>query len=391
MYSAALVLKTQFGFISDQLLTLIQMLCTAGMLLTVKRIFNDWKFENSYFKLVFTLFMFYNLVLFVRGVNLNYNEFKNFIQSDYIFWPSVVPLVIFLNKDDLTFFYFIRCFYILAIIYLFISLAFPVLLKQRSTAEPYILTFAFTCGFLFLNARYVSKKITWMSLISLISGLLSFTYLARRNAVLSFSTLLVAGFYFLLRNLAAAKFVKYIPVFVFIFVVALLGFDKLPTSLTAKFNERLNEDSRSYVFDNYFKAMREDMIFGKGINGKYYSPIDQEVTDDGVVYNEIQNREVIENGYLQLLLKGGYVNIALFGLTLLPAAFLGMFRSKNQLSRACGVVVFLWLLDMSVYGLPRMTLQYFLVWMCAGICYKASFRNRSDEEITEAFAEVGFA
>jgi hypothetical protein len=159
----------------------------------------------------------------------------------------------------------------------------------------------------------------------------------------------------------------------------------MPASLTERLNNRLTEDSRSIVFDNFFLAMQEHEMFGKGVNGKYYCPIDAETTEDGVTFTEVKNRDVIENGYLQLMLTGGYVYIALFVLMLLPAALLGILGSKNQFTQAAGFVVLLWLIDMSIFGLPRLILQYVFVWICAGICYKKSIRHLSNDEIQENF------
>jgi hypothetical protein len=389
MFAVIQVVQTQFGIVNEKMSTLVDMLCAVGMIFGAKSVFADRYFESRYFRFIFYTFLFYQLVLIIRGPLPNYSLFKFYIQNDYLLWPSLIPLVVFFNKDDLTFFYFIKSFYFLAMAFLFFCAIDRSLLFQRATSETFILPFAFTCGFLFLNAKYLPKKVTWVAFISLAIGLLSFVYLARRNAVLSFSLLLLVGIYFWLRNLNAFRFLRMIPVFSFITIVVLVGLDKVPASLTEKFTERLGEDTRSVVFDNYFKGMEEHMVFGKGVKGTYYSPIDQQDTDDGVSYSEISNRDVIENGYLQMILTGGYVNVILFGLLMVPAVLLGIFKSKNQLTRVCGLVIVLWLIDMSVYGLPRLLLEYVLVWMCAAVCYKTSFRERSDEEIQSFFEEVG--
>jgi hypothetical protein len=388
-FSAIQVIQAQFGIINEKVSTLIDVVASIGLFWFVRAIFSDTYFESKYFKFIFLLFLGYQFALIIRGPVPNYNIFKYYIQNDYVFWPSVIPLVVFFNKEDLTFFYFIKSFYYLAIAFLVFSVLDRFLITQRATAESFILPFAFTCGFLLLNAKYFTKKITWVAFVSLVVGLLSFIYLARRNAVLSFALLLFLGIYYWLKNLHASRFLRMVPLFSLIMIAALIGFDKIPVSFTEKFTERLGEDTRSEVFDNYFKGMDEHMVFGKGVRGTYYSPIEQQETDDGVTYAEISNRDVIENGYLQMMLTGGYVNIILFGLVLLPAIFLGIFKSRNHLSRVCGIIILLWLIDMSVYGLPRLIIEYILVWMCAAICYKASFRQQSEEEIFASFEEVG--
>jgi hypothetical protein len=389
MFSAIQVVQAQFGFVNEKVSSVVSLLCAVGLIVGTKKICSDTYLESKYFRFVVYIFLSYQLLLIVRGPSLSYNLFKSYLQNDYLLWPSLIPLVVFFNKEDLTFFYFIKSFYYLGIAFLFVCIIDRSLVLQRATAEAFILPFAFTCGFLFLNSKYLPKKVTWTAFISLVIGLLSFIYLARRNAVLSFSLLLLLGIYFWLRNLNAFRFLRLIPIFSLITIAVLVGSDKVPAALTEKFTERLAEDTRSAVFDNYFKGMEEHMVYGKGVNGTYYSPIEAQETDEGVTYSEISNREVIENGYLQMILTGGYINVILFGLVMVPAVFLGIFKSKNHLSRVCGLVILLWLVDMSVYGLPRLQLEYALVWLSAAVCYQTSFRERSDEEILASFEEVG--
>ena len=121
------------------------------------------------------------------------------------------------------------------------------------------------------------------------------------------------------------------------------------------------------------------------MQGEFYYPEGGGTDENGNDRDISYYRKGIENGYLQLYLNGGGIYIALFLLVLLPAALLGIFKSSNQLAQASGIIVFLWLLDMAVWGLPRLTLEYLLVWICAGICYKKSLRDTPDEEISEFF------
>jgi hypothetical protein len=259
------------------------------------------------------------------------------------------------------------------------------LISQRLYAESFIQPIAFTCGFLFLNAKYLSKKKGAFAFLVLLISTIVFVYLARRNAIVSYVMYILVGLFFVIKNLTGNKFIRSIPIFVGLAIGVMFGLDYLPASLTERLNNRLTEDSRSIVFDNFFLAMQEHEMFGKGVNGKYYCPIDAETTEDGVTFTEVKNRDVIENGYLQLMLTGGYVYIALFVLMLLPAALLGILGSKNQFTQAAGFVVLLWLIDMSIFGLPRLILQYVFVWICAGICYKKSIRHLSNDEIQENF------
>ena len=157
--------------------------------------------------------------------------------------------------------------------------------------------------------------------------------------------------------------------------------------LLTKMAGRISEDTRSGVFEMFFYYLKDDKIFGNGMNGTYYCPLWDAVVD-GEFFAAVKFRNIIENGYLQLYLTGGIVHIVLFVLVLLPAAMMGFFMSSNQFVKACAVLIFLRLLDMFFYGLPTLTLSYVLVWICAGVCYKKSIRIMTNDEIRNEFKKV---
>jgi hypothetical protein len=108
--------------------------------------------------------------------------------------------------------------------------------------------------------------------------------------------------------------------------------------------------------------------------------------DDGVTRTDVvDNRNIIENGVLQLILNGGIIHVVLFFLVLIPASINGIFKSSNLFTKACGAFILLWLIDMFVYGLPAFGLHYILVWISVGICYKSSIRTKTDDEIKSEF------
>jgi hypothetical protein len=129
------------------------------------------------------------------------------------------------------------------------------------------------------------------------------------------------------------------------------------------------------------------MIFGKGMNGTYYFPVGGEIPDENITFSEVDYRDIIEIGYLQLLLSGGIIHVVLLLMVLLPAAILGISRSLNLFSKACGLIILLWLVDMLIYGLPILSLHYIFVWICVGICYSPGIRNMSEDAMRSQFFE----
>ncbi|WP_301930512.1 O-antigen ligase family protein [Ferruginibacter sp.] len=239
-----------------------------------------------------------------------------------------------------------------------------------------------------MNARYISGRKRIVAFLALVVGFLSLTYLARRNGVISYGALLIFGLLINVTSLKGSQVFKLIPLFCGIFIVIAIGIDYLPESLTSRLAERATEDSRSVVFTDLFKDMEDHMVFGKGMRGEYYSPTGGEIEDEGVVFISQDYRNGIENGYLQLFLNGGIVYDVLFILVTLPAAIIGFFTSKNQLVKSFAIIIFLWLVDMAIYGLPRLLFEYILVWIGVGVCYKKSLRQLTNAEVAEAFTKI---
>jgi hypothetical protein len=349
----------------------------------------DYKFENSYFKFIFSLFICYQLLIVIRGWSFSYNDLKTYMQTWYVFWPFIIPLFVFFDKKIATFGLLFKWMYYSGLFFLFISLIFPFLLLRMLTAETFIGLFI-PCGFLLLNASYLSNRKVNLSFLMFFISIISLTYLARRSSLSTLLGFLVSAYFLNLMNKSKSKLFQYFPLIIIISVFLLFSqfFENSKEVLFNKIESRFSEDTRTGVFELFFNDLNNNMLFGKGMNGVYYCPMNSGEID-GEIYQAVQYRNLIENGYLQLLLTGGIIHIILFLLVLLPAAIKGIFMSSNQFTKACGVVIFLRLLDMFFYGLPSFTLAYILVWICVGVCYKTSIRRMTNDEIRSEFKKIG--
>jgi hypothetical protein len=352
------------------------------------KLLNDFKFEESYFKFIFSIFLFYELTIILRGWSFSYEDIKSFIQEETIFWPFIIPLFIFYDKNIVSFSLFFKWIFYSGIFFLAIALIFPSLIFTRSTAETYIGLFV-PCGFLLLNAAYLDNKKVNISFLIILISIISLTYLARRSGLLTLLGFVISAYFLNIMSRSKSKLFRYFPLIIIIgaFILFNQYFENSREVFFDKMESRIYEDTRSGVFKMFFDDLSNNMIFGKGMNATYYSPVwGTEI--DGVFYGEVEYRHIIENGYLQLLLTGGIVHILLFLLVLLPAAIKGIFTSSNQFTKACGIVILLWLIDMFLYGLPSLTLPYILVWICVGVCYKSSIRKMTNEEISSEFKKI---
>jgi len=140
--------------------------------------------------------------------------------------------------------------------------------------------------------------------------------------------------------------------------------------------ERGTDDTRSGVEKNFIDSMEGmDWMIGRGMLGEYYSP-----TIDVGNY-----RGTIETDYLNIILKGGYIQLVLLLLILIPAMINGIFRSKNTLSRVAGLWIFVWLLSTYPATVQVFTLYYILVWISVGICYSKTIRNMPEKTLLLSF------
>jgi hypothetical protein len=379
-----------FGFINPKILTALVLFSVVIFAYSSYTLLISFKFENNYFKYLFILFLFYEIIMVLRGLSFSYNEIKSYLQSGIIFWPFVIPLFVFFDKNISTIALLIKWIYKLGIFFLLLCLIFPTLLLHRLTAEDTI-TIATASGFLFMNATYMDYKKVNITFLIISISLLSVIFLARRNAILTLMGFIISSYFLNISNHSKLLLFKFFPVLIGLILLILSYLPNYSSVLTSKIEARASEDTRSGLFEMFFFQMKDDLAFGKGMNGTYYYPTGGELEDEGITFADQDYRNLIENGYLQLLLNGGIVYIILFILITLPAALIGIFKSSNQLVKSCGVLILLWLLDMFAYGLPRFILHYILVWISVGICYSTKMRSLTDDEIRTEFKNVGLA
>ena len=143
--------------------------------------------------------------------------------------------------------------------------------------------------------------------------------------------------------------------------------------------DRGDEDTRTGVELYFYDDMKtEDWIIGKGINAEYFCPdVEPEQTTN--------YRTVIETDYLQTILNGGIISLALLLLIVIPAIFLGLFYSTNILSKSAALWIFLWVLSLYPSRVTTFSLHYLTVWISIAICYSKSIRNMSETSMKKLF------
>ena len=335
------------------------------------------RISNRYFRSIFIIYMISQLIILSQAFNeFTFTRFLLFITNPYIFFPYLIPIIILIPTNIFflkrTFDYFA----LLALLLLVTLLAFRNFMFNVNTnfSEHVLWTFGTGGGFILLTWNYHNNKRRMLAILVVLLSLLTSTILARRNIMLTFSNYILFSIILLLFNSKQSITNKIFLILIVVssFTGAYFLFNKYQDVLFARITERIEQNTRDQIFTGFFSSMStQDLIYGKGFDGTYYAP----------TIEENDNRSIIECGYLQTILKGGIVNLALFLLIALPAAFLGIVKSNNTIAMAAGTIIILWLIDMFPWGMPALNIRYILVWICISICYSKEIRNLSEAEI----------
>ena len=263
---------------------------------------------------------------------------------------------------------------------IFLFIFFPlfaseILYTNMNLSELTTWTLGTGCGFIVLTWSYHRKKRKIIALSAVLFSLFIATVMARRNIMLTFSNYIVFSLLIILFSSKLSIKLKTSILFLVLFstFAGYYIFNAYQDVFFNKITDRIEDNTREGLYDTFMDDMSSsDLIFGKGFNATYYAPGIEEDIDD---------RDVIECGYLQTILNGGIINLTLFLLITMPAAYLGFFKSNNILSKAAGAIIFLWLIDMFPWGMASLNIRYVLLWICIGICYSKEIRYLSEKAL----------
>jgi len=138
-------------------------------------------------------------------------------------------------------------------------------------------------------------------------------------------------------------------------------------------NTRTSGDRNLYA--SFFADMNPtDVVVGRGCMATYRGWYGRE----GIKW---KNRRNVECGYLQIILKGGALMLALVLALAVPAAWLGLCHSRNWFTRGCACIVVIRLVEMIPFGLPNANVRYLLFWLAIGACLSRGLRELPEDRI----------
>lgn len=386
IYTAAFVMFTAME--TQLILNKIQLVGLALLLFGSVGLI-QFKFDSQYLKVLYILYTGWLLYTISRGFKFDrVFLFENLFSAWYGIMPYFVPVVLLFPKNI---FYLRKLFttiVISGVIFLVYSLIYRGQLMyagedltSQAFMEIFSKTLSIPCGFLLLTYIYQPKWRRLFAFFTVFVTLLLALIRGRRAITLMNMSYLV---FFYLIYLYVNK-IKFTTLVFSLFLVTLLGaagFKYYSDNKKGTFSvltSRIGEDTRSAVEVCLYDDMKtEDWIIGKGMLGQYYCPgVDEASTENSFT----DYRNMIETDYLNIILKGGIISLGLVLLITIPAVIKGIFYSKNVLSKAAGIWILFWILDLYPATVTTFTLNYVIVWICVGICYSSTIRNMPEEDV----------
>lgn len=343
--------------------------------------------EDSFFP-VFVWFLLYTFfLLFTSALKFDGMIYIQRTLADRAFFlPYFLPAIVLFIKFDLDFF---RSIFRIAsllmfpvILFLLYTIIFD--LDQKRWVEQFerINLFNLSSGFLLLTAhlsrkKYISRIVILYYILFIV---LSLIY-GRRGGVLS-SILLIAFMIFIrlrspLFNIRNRTKMYLAGIVVLVLLLAFGYLIKSSYAFERGFSKEGFQESREEVFTDFFEdfSSAQDWIFGRGIQGRVYRSFYSEGTLD-----------IVEQGFLTVILRGGLLYLIPFVLIFLRAVWLGFFRSNNDLVKALAIMVFLHLALMFYFNLPDYSTYYILIWISITACFNKTMREYSNIDIHRALS-----
>lgn len=396
IYTVSPLLISFIG-LSSQSALLLQLLALMMILVGVwSSTSNGTKmYESRGMNFMFSLYMVLCAIMYIRGyslsernVSLNLNGTLYIIFGDglYILW-ALMPLVVkrtfphFSLKSIIIFGSWICLIFSILTFFKLPSIMQDSLMLAMGMTDS-----ANAFGYARIGESFAPLMLCFAYMVPKRRKMLLFTYavnilvvilMARRGA-LAMSGLLIVFMLLLaypkMTGMKRTATTMGIILFVGVFVVFLAD-----SSIFNYLNIRGLDDTRAGVNEALLAQMSDwELIFGKGLNGKYYMPLRQDEFYDGWRYG-------CETGFLNIVLKGGFLMASVYVILLLIPAIKGIFHSNNSFCKGGGLYILWTLIYLYPFGVLDFNLSFFFVWMWVMLCSRREIREMSDFEIQNTF------
>jgi hypothetical protein len=365
-----------------------QSLQIVGILLMIPTGYKLVKFEfdSHYQKVVFFMIIFWAGIIFLRGLSFEKEALKLMLLNPWFGgFLYFVPLIMLFPKKLIYYRKMFDVILVLGFFFIIYSILFRADLLEteknvlsREIVEYFSKTLAVAVSFILMTYLYHSKRRN-LAAFGILALCIFFAVIRARRGLL-FMTLgslfLVFVLFWINTKYKIVMFLLSGGVLVLLGSVSVYLLTSSEAEFVSYLQQRGVEDTRTGVERYFFSDMEGlDWVIGRGMMGMYYSP----------TMGQGNYRGTIETDYLNMVLKGGFVQVVLFMLILLPAIYKGLFQSRNTLSKAAALWILFWMLNTHPSTVQVFTMNYILVWIGVGICYSDTLRNLSEKGLRVYF------
>ena len=135
-------------------------------------------------------------------------------------------------------------------------------------------------------------------------------------------------------------------------------------------------DTRTFLYYEVFQDLKSNNSFllGKGMAGGYSS-----------LAFETYNRNMVEVGFLQLLMKTGIIGVFIYCFVIISAIYQALSRSNNLFIKSIGLLLSSYIVLIFIENVIAFNLLNVVIWICVGMCHSSVLRNMEDSEIKKLF------
>lgn len=326
-------------------------------------------------------FIVYSIVMLVLSFRADQFYWQQFLVSRYFAVPYLLPLLILMSRFDVQFFRtavalsrrllpFSMGILAYALTHSMTSVTWTDIGYGIKLFDIFSLLLLLTCH---LSARRSHRFVAIGYHVML---LYSLAYYGRRGSFLLIGMSLLAMLWLRIKSKSFSPAWKFGIILITLALVLAGNAYREQLSGLKVFTRGMStegfQDSRGTVVSDFFSDFggMQDYLFGRGING--------------TIKRTIRGGELgttIENGYLNVLLRGGLLYLAPMLLIFAYSACLGYFKSNNDLSKALALIVALQFISMMAFGLPSYTTEYILLWIAVSAGFNKQLRVLNNRDL----------
>lgn len=373
--------ETQFNlwYGANQFISLLRyFVIVSSTILLLRYAYNNHQ-KISLLQYLFLIWIAYMYVVAIPTVLDSYRGyfyFKQFISINLFLY--LLPLLMIVEFDTMSIRKLMKLSYSLSMLY--VCIAIPIFyVSQKMFFSESLISLLGGAGLVLMTLPYHDTKKSRLVMFAVVLGIVLMMLLGRRNKVLYLSSMLFfAGLLNMFGSSTLKTKKKFRGVFVILALGCFLGLVIFSSSFEFFFSRvDTGMDSREGIIELFmldFNTTPNDWIFGRGIYGEFNGGILATNEDTGM-------RDGIENGYLNIILKGGGIWLVLLILLSLKSVYLGLFKSNNKLCKGFAFIIVVYYIDMIGFGIATISLGYMMVFIAISICCNKQFRRLTDEDL----------